>query len=451
MAYGLIYRSEWMMMDDTNIVRVDISDTDTITDDPPTIVDMIPSGNPLTISIIDNDKNKYKAIKSRQAKIEVLTSNALGFETFADAADNKYRVDIYLNPDTDNKTLFFGFLSLADNQEDFLPDPNILVLTATDHLGMLKDIPLTTAGGINPTGKSKMIDYISWALRKTGFVNPIYVVNNLRHGMSTLTHYSTFSFSGQYIVISSLTNFFYVGQDLTISGTTSNNGTVTVTNVDNSGVTTVVYIDTPIVAETATAAVFTDDSSDEYFYNHYLDAKTFEDEIGSCEDCYTVIEKILGFDCFITQYNGGWWIFRIDEWDENQIYVTEYGYDGSFVSFHSPTDYNKSIGRDETIKPYLADWLLASDRPHGTVKLTFDYENPKEIPCNKDFERGDFIENLPSEVIADETFYPKSYNLDCWSFWRQGTPADAWYHDTPSTGECYTCLLYTSPSPRDCS
>ena len=111
MAYGLEYRSEWKMMNDTDIVRVSIFDTDTITDDPPTIVNMVPSGNPLLISIIDNDRDKYKAIKSRQAKIEVLTSNEVGFETFADGHDNKYRVEIRLNPDGDNTPLLFGFLS----------------------------------------------------------------------------------------------------------------------------------------------------------------------------------------------------------------------------------------------------------------------------------------------------------------------------------------------------
>lgn len=450
MAYGLEYRSEWAMMDGLNTVRVSIFDTDTLTDDPPTIVNLTPSGNPLLISIIDNDKNKYKAIKSRQAKIEVLTSSEIGFETFADAADNRYYVEIRLNPDTTNKGLFFGYLSLADNSEDFLPDPNILILTATDHLGMLKDIPLTTGAGLNPTGKSKMIDYLSWALRKTGLNLQIMAVNNLRHGTTSLTigasggpTQATFSFAGQYIVIDAITSFFYVGQSLTISGTTSNNGSVTVTNVDTSSPSvTVVYIDAPIVSESATSCVFTDDTSDEYFYNHYLDAKTFEAEIGSCEDCYTVIEKILGHDCFVTQYNGQWWIFRIDEWDSNSIYVTEYDYLGAFVSFHSPTNYNIFIGRDEDIKPYLADWRLSAERPHGFTKLTFNYEYPKEIPCNKDFSAGDYIEDLTEEVVDGETMYPKSYQLSCWNFWKQDVPGGSDYHATPTLGEVFIKRIF---------
>jgi len=424
MSYGLEYRSEWLMMDDANIVRVSIFDTDTITDDPPTIVSLTPGGNPLVISVIDNDRDKYKPIKSKQAKIEVLTSSEVGFETFADGSDNKYYVEIRINPDGDNKALFIGYLSLADNQEDFLPDPNVLVLTATDHLGMLKDIPLTTSGGLNPSGKSKMIDYLSWSLRKTGYNLPIYVVNNLRHGMSELTAYSTFSFAGQYIVISGITEFFYIGQNITITGTTSNNGSVKVTNVDNTGLATVVYIDTAIVSETATAAVFTDDSSDEYFYNHYIDAKTFEDDIGTCENCYSVIEKILGYDCFVTQFNGAWWIFRIDEWDENQIYVTEYDYAGAFVSFHDPTDYNISLGRDETVSPRLADWLLTADRPYGMTKLTYNFELPREIPCNNDFERGDLIGDDGTEVVDEVTYIRKKYELDCWDKLWSSTTGD---------------------------
>ena len=424
MAYGLIYRSEWKMMNDSTIIRVDICDTDTVTSDPPTIINMTPTGEPLVISIIDNDRNKYKQIKSRQAKIQVLTNDEIRFETFADAPDDKYIVYIYINPDTTSKTLFYGYLSLADNQVDFLPDPNVLVLTATDHLGMLKDIPLTTAGGLTPTGKNKMIEYLSWSLQKTGFQSPIYVVNNLRHGMSALTQSSTFSSSGQYITISGLTEFFYIGQNLTISGTTSNNGTVAVTNVDNSGSNTKVYIDATIIAETAASAVYTDTSSDEKFYEHYLDAKTFEDEIGTCEDCYSVIEKILGYDCFITQYNGGWWIFRIDEWDQNQIYVTEYDYTGTYVSDHAPTDYNFTFGREEDNIPVLADMILESERPHGTVKLTYNYVNPKEIPCNVDFERGELIGDDGTEVVDDVTYTRKKYALDCWDKLYSGASGD---------------------------
>ena len=416
MAYGLEYRSEWMMQNDTDIVRVSIFDTDLITDDLPVIVNMVPSGNPLTISIIDNDKDKYKAIKSRQAKIEVLTSNEVGFETFADASDNRYRVEIRLNPDGANTPLLFGFLSLADNQEDFLPDPNVLVLTATDHLGMIKDIPMTMPSGAVPSGKSKMIDYLSWCLRKTGLDLEIYVVNNLRHGSGELTNAATFSSAGNYFVTNSLlTNFFYPGQPLTISGTASNDGSFEVESVDNSGVVTQVTLTTAItVGEVAAGASFSDDTSNEYFYDHYLDAKTFEAEIGACEDCYQVIEKILGFDCFVTQYAGRWWIFRIDEWDTNDIYVTRYDYTGAFVSFEAGTTYNKSIGRGEDLSPVLADFLLMADRPHGSAKLTFNYEFPKEIPCNKEFERGDLIGDDGTEVVEDITYTRKKYELDCW-------------------------------------
>jgi hypothetical protein len=426
MAYGLEYRSEWKMMNDTDIVRVSIFDTDTITDDPPTIVNMVPSGNPLTISIIDNDRDKYKAIKSRQAKIEVLTSNEVGFETFADAHENKYRVEIRLNPDGDNTPLLFGFLSLADNQEDFLPDPNVLVLTATDHLGMIKDIPMTMPSGANPSGKSKMIDYLTWCLRKTGLNLEVYSVNNLRHGSGNLTNPATFSASGNYFVTAGLlTDYFYPGQIITISGTASNNGTFTVESVDNSGLVSQVTLTTAITTgEVAPGAEFVDETSTEYFYDHYLDAKTFEDEIGTCEDCYSVIEKILGYDCFVTQYAGRWWIFRIDEWDLNDIYVLRYTYDGTVTSFEAGTTYNKSVGRGETLSPVTADWLVTADRPHKFDKLTFNYVNPKEIPCNKDFERGSLIGNDGTETVDGITYNRKKYNLDCWEKLFSGPSGD---------------------------
>src|SRR4249919_387506 len=44
----------------------------------------------------------------------------------------------------------------------------------------------------------------------------------------------------------------------------------------------------------------------------YLDIKTFEDQkVGQYTNCYDVLEKILGHDCYLTQAKGEWWIIRV--------------------------------------------------------------------------------------------------------------------------------------------
>jgi hypothetical protein len=88
-----------------------------------------------------------------------------------------------------------------------------------------------------------------------------------------------------------------------------------------------------LVSETAAAAVFLDYNSQFHWYDVvYLDAKTFESEIGESENCYTVLEKILGEDCFITQWKGNWWIFRLDEMENNPVYVAEFDLVGTYIS-----------------------------------------------------------------------------------------------------------------------
>lgn len=42
------------------------------------------------------------------------------------------------------------------------------------------------------------------------------------------------------------------------------------------------------------------DASHHLYSDIFLDAKTFEKQIGESEDCYTVLEKILDKDCFFS-------------------------------------------------------------------------------------------------------------------------------------------------------
>lgn len=397
-----------MMMDDTTTVRVSIFDTEHLIDDADT-VNVIPvktSGTPLVISTIDDDRDKFKPIKSKQARIQLVTQSGITFSTFSDSSDNRWYVEIITGQP---KTLFKGYLSLADMLQDFLPNPQILELTATDHLGMLKDIPLTDFDGENPITKNKISKYLAWALSKTGLSLPLNVVNNLRHGTGARTESA--SFSGSNITIAAGSDMFYEGQRIIVSGTTSNNGFYTVTAVTEGAPTTVQVADITFIIETA-SATFTDESSQTHFYDTaYLDAKTFEDKIGTCEDCYSVLEKILGEDCFITQYLGEWWIFRIDEWDNNDIYVSVFDTNGDFDSNEAATTYNKSIGRSETIKP-LADRTIEAQRPVGIAKETFNYRTPLEVPSNKDFSRG---------VVIDDVLPEKTYTVEGWKL-REGAP-----------------------------
>jgi hypothetical protein len=130
--------------------------------------------------------------------------------------------------------------------------------------------------------------------------------------------------------------------------------------------------------------------------NIYLDAKTFEKEIGTREDCYTVISKILGMDGFLHQHKGEWWIGHYDEYESGLQYIWRYTGNGDFVSYSVAT-----LSQDIDVADYIdpngpmffcnEDQEVNLTRPYKKVTLTYNYDYPKEIVDNIDFERGNFI------------------------------------------------------------
>lgn len=378
------------------------------------IITLHPSGDPLHIVTIDNNEDKFSTIKAKRLVMSFNSTYDIGMATFADGPDDRF----YVTAQIEDTIIFKGYLSLDDLAEDFMPPANVVTLVANDKLGALKDIPWTDNDGEYPQGKFRIADVISQCLKKTGLLLPLKVVNNLRHGNGQLTNAAVFSSSGNYFVTTDLlTSFFYVGQEITITGTPTNDRTAIVTEVDNSGVITQVTLDETItVGESAPGAVFTDVSSTAHFYdNVYLDAKTFEKIVGESESCYTVLQKILGEDCFLTQWMGEWLIVRVDEFDGNPVYVAEFDEDGDFVGFDSGASFDKNIGVDQDIYFINEATRVQPQRPNGHIKETFKYLLPKEIPCNVDFDRGTGDE--PNPANPDQTI---NYEPECWEFFREG-------------------------------
>lgn len=309
---------------------------------------------PVVISVTDNTEDKFTPVKPKQADIQIHSSNTVDISNFADGGDNRFYVEIETQAEG---IIFMGFLSVADLSQDFLPDPNIINLVATDGLGFLEDEPLVNFLGETPTEKQQIINFIVWALVKTGLALDVKVCMNIR-------------------------------QD----------GAV------------------PLVS---------DDTGEGHFYkNVYLDSKTFEAEIGTCEDCFTVLEKIIGENSFITQYKGKWIIVRVDEMETgHEYFFTRFNWNGDFVEKTTET-YSKDIGVNLPLSFMNDDAVVALDRPYKSIKDTFNYAYPKELVCNTDFSRGEFIEDLPDETIDDITYQVKKYFLDCWK-------AGRYYSDSP--------------------
>jgi hypothetical protein len=394
---------------------VNIYDTETLIPDvdTPLVILLQADANPLVVRVINNDEDKFSPIRAKQAVIQ-FKSDSPQFQdslTFADSIDNRWYVEIT----ADGVYVFKGFLMLTDSQQDHFPDPNTVVLTASDHLALLKDIPLTTDAFANPIGKYRIAELIALPLKKTGLLLDIVVINNLRHGSGELTIGCTFNNPNTITGFVPDTSFFYPGQRIIISSTSANNMTTTVVSKTETTIT----VDDTLTTDFEPAAVFSDATSVPHFYDAiYLDAKSYEQEIGLSENCYTVLEKILGEDCFLTQWLGKWYIMRVDEYDGNPIYAATFNSDGDFISFDTPTSFSKSIGATETRRLANADALRRYDRPLGYIKESFEFVYPQEIPDNVDYSRGDVITRIVESGYT-------AYNLDDWDIGNLWGSAEA--------------------------
>jgi hypothetical protein len=192
MKPGIIYRGDFYneQVDGSNqgnqqIIRVDIFDTEVLIhdEDQEEIVDLSMAGKPLSIKIVDNEETK-NGVKSKRAEIRVQTSSAINIHTFVNGGDTRYKVVVANNSLIDFYT-FTGWLSVSDISEEFQPNPNELVLIATDGLGFLADEPLTDADGNTPTNEKSFGSLVYWALLKTGLDLPINVVFNIREENAT--------------------------------------------------------------------------------------------------------------------------------------------------------------------------------------------------------------------------------------------------------------------------
>lgn len=341
---GVIYRINWHSFHESADIQcyVDISDTDNLIgdSDDPVIHELIGSG--VNLSVIDNDNNPFKPIRGQQLTIQFNSTVNYGMANFSGGSDQRWSVHYYIDDDT--KTVFKGFLVLDDLSEPLLPPTEVVTLTATDNLGLLKDIPLTNADEVCPVGMYRIIDLIELALAKTGLDLGLAIAFNVK-----------------------------LSDD--------------VTDISSAGTT------------------------DEHLFDRiYLDARTFENELTTCKDCYEVLERILGHEACLFQMKGKWWIVRVDEIEDTTrgLYITYY--DGSTFSNLGEIHFNKYIGLNEYIKLSQEASIVKPVRPQKSVRLNFNYVLPGELPTNKNFLLGE--ENYSSGDT-------KRYNLDSWIL-RQG-------------------------------
>jgi hypothetical protein len=406
MAYGIKYYSEFdsfktLQSYILNIYQKDYTGGST---------ELLLSGSPVVQEWQEDDP--IAPIKGSTLKISYI-SDGISLDDFYSNEDNTFLVE--LKRLETGETMFKGYI-LQDDCEEIQVDFNhIIQLTASDNLGLLKDVTLDQAAKLYGTDETDT--------RTLTRIHP------------PLSYYYAFQISGASFD-------WYIGQTFIVSGLSGANGTYTVSSLQNTGGVFIVGVVGVIPAFTSGVAtidwvqrinivgyiplktitrlcllstslelssrVITElkpigGSTDRWLEDTYIQGETF---LSNSEwmSCYDVLERIMSrFNATTFQSNGSWWIVR---WLEMWRYIlgtsmTGWSYDKDFNAITSITENQRDFpfynGSD------IETGLLKSiTRPFEYSKETFNYTQTDNLLKNSNFtEEGSVINSYESGENRD--------------------------------------------------
>ncbi len=376
MSYGLKYLSNF---DSFNGVRYTLSIYEK--DYSGSSTNIILGGSP-AIQDWSND-NYFAPVMGCSLSVEIV-SEGISLTDLYSTNDDNFKVELV----SDNGVHFTGFLVQDDCREiqvDFL---HYIQISATDNLGLLKDVPFDDANSSYGTVSS--------------FIRTI-----------TRIDAHNFTFSGSPLPLAE-------GQIFTITGLTGANGAYTCQNITyllgtfkinvietiptfTGGVGTVEYTTayfeitdklklSEILAICLNATGLTLDtnvysdlqvdggSTGRWLEDAYLSGETFLSG-EKWENCYNVISYILSrFRASLFQSNGIWNIVRWDELRENANVIPYHNYDSDFTYLSTVTTYDNVFNYDAG--DIISGLELSILRPYKFVKQTFNYVQPDNLLRN---------------------------------------------------------------------
>jgi hypothetical protein len=389
MAYGLKYQGEF-----TNISNVDYRLEIYEKDYSGIFYSLQMAGVPV-VHTWNTDEPKAP-VKGSSLTIKYLNKGSQPINNFFSTADDTFKVIFKKGSDV----LFVGFLVQDDFIEPMLDYTHEVTLSATDNLGLLKDIALDLSAETTTVPCIAQGDIIAITSPVQNWINltninftPVVGVSFTISGHPDSAMNATFT-PTQVITLSSTafrvrvsaTTGDTVAAPCTINSTSSipiPNSRVTLANIVHA-----CLIKTGLELETYVYCNLFEDThgtNDSLFPQTYIDPETFISG-DSYDNCYSVLEKILSvYGLSLFQAYGRWNIVR---WSE-----LKYGLPNAFV-------YNSSftlLGNDIMD----AGWLLGFQkdtypengltkqaiRPYEYIKEKFDYNQPKYLLKNYDLQK----------------------------------------------------------------
>lgn len=151
---GVKYRLSYCNKDATPL-RLDIEDSSYSG----AIIPIKAASNPFTLSMLnDSEFAKLGTIRATEASLEILSSDDFNIDILADNSETKLNVKFYFN----NVLEWTGFV-LPDFYQETINKDKIINITATDRLGILKDVPFP-----ENYQNISLLDVVKNCLLKTG-------------------------------------------------------------------------------------------------------------------------------------------------------------------------------------------------------------------------------------------------------------------------------------------
>lgn len=151
----------------------------------------------------------------------------------------------------------------------------------------------------------------------------------------------------------------------------------------------------------------------------YIDAKTFQQEGTTYDDCYTAIEKInKSFSQTVFMYLGEWWFLRVEE-----LYTS---YNNNLRGFFSDLGvrytidkrYDVEVGASREIKPISPQMLRLIQKRTKFDEVDFSFTPFNEMLTNETFARATYV----STSGASKTFTLQDWTFESGSFQFPTTP-----------------------------
>lgn len=167
----------------------------------------------------------------------------------------------------------------------------------------------------------------------------------------------------------------------------------------------------------------------------YIDAKTFQQEGTTYDDCYTAIEKInKSFSQTVFMYLGEWWFLRVEE-----LYTS---YNNNLRGFFSDLGvrytidkrYDVEVGVNKEVKPISPQMLRLIQKRTKFDETQFSFTPFNEMLTNETFARATFVSTSGAS---------KLFSLQDWTFERGtfSTPVTPGVNYTSGLREIYNGTL----------